>query len=369
MIPFLIGAFSLVLSALFFFLPLYLKGTLEFSGGQIGVLYAVLSLNAILVAFPYGVVGDRYPVRVLTRLSLVGAAVSLWAMASVKGFWPFFLAFWGYGLSVQGFIRSLEILVFKDITTSAALRFGEYHAWRMGGWTLGSLLGGGLIYALDFPLTLKFLAVAVCLLLIPTFWLPLTPGQRVPLFQYGRDLLRGPVLFFAAWLFLFCLHWGAETTSYALFLKDNLGLNLWQIGLYMAGEFAVLGVTTYFYGRTWAGRFKPFTFMGLALITSGAGFILMTFPPVGWSFAMRALHGFGDAIILMVSYTTVAEFFHVDRIGGNSGLIAMVTTMGTLSGALVFGPVGANFGYHIPLICAGVITLGLVPLAYAGLKD
>jgi len=55
-------------------------------------------------------------------------------------------------------------------------------------------------------------------LIAPTVWLPLTRGVRTALFDYGRDFLAPPVLFFATWLFLFTLHWGAEATSLALFL-------------------------------------------------------------------------------------------------------------------------------------------------------
>ena len=74
---FFIGIYSAVIACTYFLLPLYLQGTLNFSGGQIGVLYAVLNLNAILVAFPVGVSGDRYPARVLTRLGLAGTALCL----------------------------------------------------------------------------------------------------------------------------------------------------------------------------------------------------------------------------------------------------------------------------------------------------
>ena len=48
------------------------------------------------------------------------------------------------------------------------------------------------------------------------------------------------MLFFAAWLFLFTLHWGAEATSLALFLRHNLGLQPLGVGTYMAGEFGVI---------------------------------------------------------------------------------------------------------------------------------
>jgi len=96
-----IGAYSAVVSCVYFLLPLYLKGTLHFTGAQIGVLYAVLSLNAILVSFPVGVTGDRYPARILTRLGLLGIAVCLWGLAGVASFEPFLAVFLGFGLSMQ----------------------------------------------------------------------------------------------------------------------------------------------------------------------------------------------------------------------------------------------------------------------------
>ena len=42
MLHFFIGAYAIVISALYFFLPLYLKDSLGFSGAQIGLLYAIL---------------------------------------------------------------------------------------------------------------------------------------------------------------------------------------------------------------------------------------------------------------------------------------------------------------------------------------
>ena len=156
------------------------------------------------------------------------------------------------------------------------------------------------------------------------------------------------MLFFAAWLFLFTLHWGAEATSLALFLRHNLGLEPLGVGAYMAGEFGVVALTAYLYGRFWAGKLKPLTFMAVALLASGSGHILMTYPNLPWSFAMRALHGFGDGLILMETYTTLARLFHVDRIGGNSSLIGLAITLGVFAGSLIFGPLGAALATRCP---------------------
>jgi predicted MFS family arabinose efflux permease len=59
----------------------------------------------------------------------------------------------------------------------------------------------------------------------------------------------------------------------------------------------------------------------------------------------------------------------VERIGGSASLISLITTLGVLAGSLIFGPLGAGYGYAWPLIVSGVISLGLLPLAYAGLRE
>ena len=369
MLPFYISVYSAVIACIYFLLPLYLKGSLNFTGTQIGVLYAVLSLNAILVSFPVGVIGDRYPARILTRVGLAATAASLWGLALVGSFWPFLAVFLAFGLSSQLFRLSLDTLLFKEDHGDAPRRLGHYNAMRMGGMMVGALLGGAAYYWLDFTITLKLFSIALLLLIAPTVWLPLTRGVRTPLFAYGRDFLAPPVLFFATWLFLFTLHWGAEATSLSLFLEHNLNLSPLGVGAYMAGEFGVVALTAYLYGRFWAQRLKPLTFLALALIFSGAGHIMMTYPVLPWSFAWRAVHGFGDGLILMETYATITRLFHVDRIGGNASLISLTTTLGVFAGSLIFGPLGAAYGYQVPLIVSGAISLALLPLAYAGLKE
>ena len=368
LLHFFISTYAVVIAALYFLLPLYLKGNLQFSGSQIGLLYAILSLTSLVVAFPVGVTGDRYPARFLTRLGLVVTAASLWTLATARNFWPFLVIFWTFGLGLQLFRQSLDIMLFKDDAPNAVRRFGHFNAWRMGGMMVGILFGGLCLRLLDFPTMFRILAVALLLLLLFTLRLPRTRGVRSALWQYGRDFLTRPVLFFATWLYLFTTHWGAEGTSLGLFLHHRLGLSPLGIGLYMAGEFAVVSATAYCYGRFWAGRLSPWGFLSLALITSGLGHIFMTYPQLVWSFVWRGVHGLGDGLILMETYTTIARLFHVDRVGGHAGLISLVTTLGVFTGSLIFGPLGAHWGYHWPLIISGCLALALLPWAYVGLK-
>ncbi|MBM4287739.1 MAG: MFS transporter [Deltaproteobacteria bacterium] len=365
---FFIWALSLLMASVFFFLPLHLKNNLAFSGLQIGILFAASSLNALLVTFPLGVAGDRYPLLPILRGALLLSSLCLWGLGYFTSYLPYLAAFWGFGLGLHAFRIALDTLLFKSVGADAVRSLSRYNSWRMAGMMTGTLAGGFLFYHLGFADSLRVLALAPLLLVLPTFRLPRLAVHHSPLWEYGRDFCHRPVLFFATWLFLFCLHWGAETTSYGLFLRERLGLTPQGMGLYMAVEFGVLALTAYVYGRSWHGRLSPLTFLSLALVTSGLGHILMTIPIIGVSLFWRVVHGFGDALILMESYTTIARLFKVDRIGGNSSLISLVSVSGSFAGALIFGPLGAAYGYQWPLIVSGAISLCLLPLAYWGLK-
>ncbi len=366
---FFIWAISLLMSSVYFFLPVYLKNTLHFSGLEIGVLYAAASLNALLMTFPLGVAGDRYPLLYLLRGAILLSALCLWGLGHLQNYLPYLVAFWGFGLGLHAFRIILDTLLFKTTGTASVRALSRYNSWRMAGMMTGTLLGGFLFTLLGFAASLRLLALVPLLLLLPTMKLPQLELHYSPLRQYSRDFCHRPVLFFATWLFLFCLHWGAETTSYGLFLKERLGLTPQGMGLYMATEFAVLAITAYWYGRSWYGRLSSLSLLSLALVTSGLGHILMTIPNVGLSLTWRLVHGFGDALIMMEIYTTIARLFHVDRIGGHSSLINLVSVSGSFAGALIFGPLGAAYGYQWPLIISGCISLCLLPLAYWSLKS
>ncbi len=289
LLPFFISTHALVIAVLNFFLPIYLATSLAFSGAQIGLLYAVLSLNSLVASFPVGVVGDRYPARILTRLGLLGTVASLWWLSRAQRFWPFLLLFFALGLSLQLYRQSLDIMLFKeDDVAQNTRRLGTYNAWRMGGMTVGIFLGAIFIYIFGYPASFQIIAVLMLLLVILTWRLPLTRKQQTPLRQYGRDFWSGPVLFFVTWLFLFTLHWGAENTSMGLFLKNDLGLGPLGVGLYLSGEFITIGLTVYFYGRYGSGKLSPFAVLALGLATSGIGHIYMTYPVVAWSFHVAA---------------------------------------------------------------------------------
>jgi len=234
----------------------------------------------------------------------------------------------------------------------------------MVGFTFGALFSGYSLFSLDFPLTLKGMALLTIALALVYPFLPVTPGRRWELFNYRNDFLKRQVIVFSLWLFLFSLHWGAEATSFGLFLRHNLNLSLIGIGYYMGGEFFAVALSALFFGwvydRTKGVHAQSFLFSGL--VASGLGHILMAYPSLYFSFSWRVIHGIGDGIIALVMYLGINRLFHLERIGGNAGLISMITMIGIFVGSLIFGPLGEKAGYGYPLVISGIIIILILPL-------
>jgi len=241
---FLSCGYSFLVALTNFFLPLFLKDHLRFSGAGIGILYGALSITGIVFTFPVGFINDRLTPRTLILWALVLTAVSSWGQGTVTRFLPFFGVFLLFGVATNIFRISLDALLFKSgREVKQGFRYGLFNCMRMVGFTLGALCAGFSLSSLDFPLTLKGLAFLALILVLVYPLLPSIPGRRWELFDYRHDFLKRRVIVFSLWLFFFSLHWGAEATSYGLFLRHNLNLSLIGIGCYMAGEFFTVAVS------------------------------------------------------------------------------------------------------------------------------
>lgn len=365
----LTGLHSCAFAFTMFYLPVYLKGSLGYSGVEVGALLAANNLTAIIAAFPIGLSSDRWRPRPLLAFGLLLLLVAGLTLAEIAAFPLVMGAFIALGLSTNTLRQVLDAVWYRrgDGSASVGSRFGPYLAVRMGGVAIGMFLGGTLLQAIGFETVLLGLAGAALALMLLVPFVPDTPIGQVKVVQYGRDFLRPEVMLFSGWLFLFATHWGAESTSYALFLREGLGLDMSWMGAYMAGELVVLAIASFVVGRTAAAERGALWLLLLGLAISGVFQIGTTLSNPWWSFAARAVHGVGDGIVGIVIYTTVGRLFHLERIGGNAGLVILFLMLGAAAGALIYGPVGSTLGYATPLAASGVVTLvlaaGLVAVA------
>ncbi len=355
------GAFALAITA--FFMPLYLK-EIGFSGKEIGIIYAAFSITSIISAFPSGLASDRFLARDLIALALALMGVASWMKSEIFLFPLFMLAYLIYGVGQNLFKVSLDALLLKTFSRDVGKVYGIFNSVRMLGFTLGGIAGGLLLSVLDFRFTLKLIGSFYLLLSLIKNFLPKNVPISFGLKTYREDFWKPSVLLFAIWLFLFYLHWGAEFTSYGLFLRENLRLSLLGMGFYMSAEFAMIGLTSFTVGLWLNKGVSPYLLAIWGLLASGIGHMGMIIENLTVSLVFRLLHGVGDGTIMVLSYVGIAELFRVERIGGNSGLITLTIMLGGFIGSLIFGPLGEKWGYQWPLFISGVTTLALIPIIF-----
>ncbi|UCD07335.1 MAG: hypothetical protein JSW41_05955, partial [Candidatus Aenigmatarchaeota archaeon] len=95
----------------------------------------------------------------------------------------------------------------------------------------------------------------------------------------------------------------------------------------------------------------------IGLIISGFAHILMTIPQVYISFVFRAIHEVGDGIAGVSLLFWIGRKFKESRLGGDSGIFFVIMTMGQFTGSIIYGPIGFTYGYSLPLIISGVVTI------------
>ena len=362
------GLFSLSTGFTVFLLPIYLVSERGFSGAEVGGLLSAFFVIQIAAAVPVGLGADRFRPRHLMWFALVCLAAAGGLLAVAERFVAALAGFLALGAASSLFKQVIDALWYRRRTARAGVggHFGPFLAARVTGAALGLVLGGWGLRAFGFvPMLFGLSGAAAVLALL----VPLLPDVRLTSAQlrdYAVDLARPAVLFMAVWLFLFTSHWGAEATSYARFVREDLGLSLPWTGAYMGVEFVSLAA-----GTVAAGRYLDHHGPDLGLLVGGmalSGFFqvaMLVDDPI-LSVVMRAAHGVGDGAVMLVLYATVGRLFAAERVGGNAGFALVITMLGAAAGSAVYGPLGASHGNATPLLVSGVGLVLLGPLVLLG---
>lgn len=339
-----------------FFMALYLKEA-GFSGAEIGLLTGLFSITAIFTYFSAGVVNDVLTTRGVIIAGLFMFAVFLVGISLTASFFALVLLFLIGSAGKDIVRRTLENAVLKTSSEKKGRRFGTFMFFLTVGSAAGLLSGAFLVGFLDFKTVFVILAALMALMILPAITLEKIPVAIVKLGEYKKDLLNKKTLLLSALLFLFAMHWGAEYTSYSLFLKEGLGLNIFLIGVYMSIPIAIYGITSIYFGGKLdkAANYKKIFVSGL--FASGIGHILMVNTNLIFSFLFRVLHEIGDGMADVTRMFWVSLIFSQERIGGDYGAVLVIMMLGAFTGSVIFGPIGELLGYGAPLIISGTIVV------------
>ncbi|MEZ5293268.1 MAG: MFS transporter [Vicinamibacterales bacterium] len=119
-------------------LALYLSGVLQFSGADIGWIFATPAAASLVALFAGGQAADRLmsPERLLAKCHAVGGTAML-ALAWQRSFWPFFLLMLVHQLAYTPTVSITNAIVFHRATDSRH-DFGRLRMWGTIGWIAAS---------------------------------------------------------------------------------------------------------------------------------------------------------------------------------------------------------------------------------------
>lgn len=335
--------------------PVYLS-EVGLNGYQIGVLFSLHAFAILFVYFPVGFLSDRWPARLTAAVGMLLVSSLFVCLGFAETFAILAPLFFLGGMGTGIIDMSVMALTYKTCAKGKdGEKFGKYHLLGSIGCSIGFALGGAVAFFSGFSIAMQIIGLSI-MLLVPVLSFGSYMGHRVKLSDYRSDLMKAKVLFAGVFIFMFALHWGAETTSIGLFISNNLGLNILGVGLFSFSSGPALGIVAYIFGKRMdRGKNTPKGILMAGAIVSGASLALLTISFIPVSIIFHLLHAIGDGMVVVAFYLWVSKLSGTKRIGGVSSFMMTIGIAGQITGSLVFGPMGYALGYHMPLIISGVV--------------
>jgi len=317
------------------------------------------TLTGLLFSFMIGVISDSIKQKYLLLIGVILFFIFCFGLTKTTTF-GFLLALFAFGgLANVIIVRTTETLVLKSTDRkNKGKKLSIYHVFRTLPFVIGIVIGGYLIQTQGFIFLFKISAILCAGVLIPVLWIKDTKLFHSPIVSYFKDLKRRKVFYFCLTIFIFGLHFGAEQTAYSPFLKINLGLDIIHSAYYMGAVVIFLLISTLVTGKLIDKGVSGVKILSYSMLLSGVGSVLSAITTyVPFSIIGRMIHDIGDGAFILSISTGVVSLFDKERMGGNAGFIHMITIISTVVGALIFGPIGFSYGYHIPHIISGLLSI------------
>ena len=356
--PFLVARclFSFLYWMIFAYLPIFLK-SYGIRDDQIGLIIGSYSIASLSLMVPIGLFSDRLSSR---RLLLISSSLFLFhflALIVSKKFLLILMTVFLGGFGAGGLIIVLPSLFLKYIG-SGEREIAYFQASSCFGYALGPLCGGILINY--FPLnTLFYSAILVAIVLIVSVsLLPDIPSSVFLFKDYYKDLKSPSVLMLIVTTLILGIHFGVERTSLSLYMKIKLNVGSFYIGLFFTFIGIWMAIISPPLGYIKGLKKNAFFWLAISLFVSGIFQGITGLTSTYRSFVLtRLAHTSGDSLMLLEVTLLTSLLFPSGRLGGHSGLLFSIRTGATFFGATIAGIINQQFGYSMPFIISGILSI------------
>jgi MFS family permease len=340
---------------------------------RIGFLLAVYDLAEVILKPIFGSLSDRIgpkPVIVggliaFAVLSLVGIGAANTAVLA--------LARLGQGAAAAAFSPAASASVARLAGPGQTGRyFGRYGSWKGLGYTLGPLLGAGLIALGGLPLLFIALSVTAAItavwVLIDLAPIPPLPRPRYTVIDLAKQAFDRTFLIPTLALATSTAVLGAAIGFLPALAVDS-GSSLFA-SIAIASVLALSSTLV----QPWIGKFRDRRLFadrtgivgGLLLITVGVLIAAVLVVPVAL-YAAAILIGAGIGVVTPLAFAALADATPPERMGRTMGSAELGRELGDSAGPLLVGavatavvlPVGLAALGGVVLVAAGVVGVGL----------
>lgn len=316
---------------------------------QITLIAALYSVSAFFSSYLFGRAADRYGRRRMLNIGLIGA--SIFALLQAVG-WSF------SSLSILRFLAGIGFGMFPAALAgyafSARSKMGRFSAFGALGWGL-SLFASGII-AEAWGVRSIFIFGSIMLLsafLISWTLKPIPQAKiRTPLFPVKMVMKNGSIL-----LPFIIRHATASSIwiLWPLFLKDNIGLSLWDIGVVVATN----SITQFIFMYIIGDRIRPRLSVAVGLLATSAAVFSFTLIQTYPLFLLtQVILGFSWAMLYVGALRYMLEK-NPERATA-AGLLNSSISFSSLLGPLISIAIVAllpSISYEGPMYVAGVASL------------
>ena len=357
-------------TARLFLLPLY-GSAIGLDRAQIGWLFSSYTLAACLLSLPAGIIVDRAGKTCVLWFSVLVTAITQVAIIWTTWFPALLLLQFVGGLGVSASMATLMTALSESVP--------EAQLGRAMGWLTFSNQTGYLSGPAVSALGLYFLSIRgdlvasalLCLAAIPLLLIARFPAKpwkdRRPIWvdiaHLGKEPALAPLVLA---MFAATLLWGTLEAYLPLLGRDNMGLSNIQIGLVMAMQATVNGLS-----RVPIGRFIDRIQRRNLLVAGGT--ILYALMMV----VLPHLRGLPAAIFLILSVIAIATAFvalatsfgrlgRPEARGATMGLYVAILYAGLASGPALFGQTIETSGFVVGFAwCGGTAAALAIAAAVA----